>query len=50
MSKRSNIICLLKWIRTMPTADTKIDGLKARVKYNISMNGNNIKKTPATKS
>ncbi len=50
MSKKSNIETLKKWIRTMPSTDTQDDGLKARVKYNISMNGNNIKKTPAAKS
>lgn len=50
MGKRSNIICLLKWIKAMPSTDTKNDGLKAKVKYNVSMNGHNIKKTPAAKS
>ena len=49
MSRRSNIETLKKWIRTMSSTDTKNDGLKARVKYNVSRNGNNIKKTPAAK-
>jgi hypothetical protein len=49
MSKKSNIETLKKWIRTMPSTDTQNDGLKARVRYNVAMNGHNIKKTPAAK-
>lgn len=49
MGKRSNIETLKKWIRTMPTTDTQNDGLKAKVRFNISMNGNNIKKAAAAK-
>jgi hypothetical protein len=43
-SVKKNLKCLLAWIKTKPGTDTQPDGLKAKTKFNISVNGNNTKK------
>jgi hypothetical protein len=38
MKNRRNITCFIQWLKSMPNTDTGEDGLKAKIKDNLSRN------------